>query len=370
MSAASAGQAPTVLLVSPLPPRAGGIGVQSAMWLRRMRADGWRVRALRYNTGERQVASWPRPLRRGVKVLLWLVYLLRVLAAVPRCDVVLLVTNSYMTFHLKARPVLRVAGWFGRPVVLLYKGGDAARFLEAQGDVVLPAMRRAARLVVPSPFLEEVFAGHSLEAAIIPNMIDDERFTFRPRPVEPLRGLVTRALEPLYNNACAIRAWAILRRRHPDAELWIAGEGPLKHELHRLAEAECPGGVRFVGQVPHGEMGRLYDQCTVLVNPTNVDNMPGSVLEGQTAGLPVVSTNVGGVPLLIEDRRTGLLVPPDDPEAMAAAVEQLVLDESLAPRLVEAAREAVQPYQWAAVGPAWQGLLREVAEGDASRHVR
>jgi glycosyltransferase involved in cell wall biosynthesis len=191
-------------------------------------------------------------------------------------------------------------------------------------------------------------------------MIDETRFTYRQRPVAPLRGLVTRSLEGIYNNACAIRAWAIVRRTHPDAELWIAGEGPEAAALRRLADELCPGAVRFLGQVRHEEMGGLYDQCTVLVNPTNIDNMPGSVLEGQTAGLPVVSTNVGGVPLVVEHDRTGLLVPPDDPEAMAAAVERLVAEPGLAERLVRAAREAVRKYQWSEVGPAWQRVIGEV----------
>lgn len=354
-------QRPTVLLVSPLPPRAGGIGVQSAMWLRGMTSDGWTVRTLRSNTGERVVSSWPRILRRAALALMWLAYLARVIVGLVRSRVIVLVTSSWLTFHLKARPVLRVAAWFGRPVILLYKGGDAGNFLAAEGRTVLPVIRRAARLVVPSDFLRQMFAGHGLAAAVLPNLIHEERFVFRLRPVTPLRGLVTRSLEAIYNNALAIRAWAILRRTHGEAELWIAGEGPEGVALRRLADELCPGAVRFLGQLRHEDMGRVYDQCTVLVNPTNIDNMPGSVLEGQTAGLPVVSTNVGGVPLLVEHEKTGLLVPRDDPQAMAAAVERLIAEPGLAERLARQAREAVRKYEWRQVGPAWQQLIANVA---------
>jgi len=358
----SATPRPTVLLVSPLPPRAGGIGIQSAMLLRGLRADGWTVRTVRSNTGERVVTHWPRMLRRVALGLVWLGFLARVAVGLLRSRVVILVTSSWLTFHLKARPVLRVAAWLRRPVILLYKGGDAGNFLAAEGAVVLPSLRRAARLVVPSEFLRDMFAKYGLTATVVPNLIDAERFVYRPRPVAPLRGLVTRSLESIYNNALAIRAWAILRRRHPEAELWIAGEGPEEASLRRLAEELCPGAVRFLGQQRHEDMGRLYDQCTVLVNPTNIDNMPGSVLEGQTAGLPVVSTNVGGVPLLVQHGETGLLVPPDDAEAMAAAVERLMTEDGLAERLVRQAREAVRPYQWQAVGAKWQQLIAEATE--------
>jgi glycosyltransferase involved in cell wall biosynthesis len=354
-------QRPTVLLVSPLPPRAGGIGIQSAMLLRGLRADGWTVRTVRSNTGERAVTHWPRVLRRVALSLVWLGFLVRVVVALLHSRVVILVTSSWLTFHLKARPVLRLASWLGRPVILLYKGGDAGNFIVAEGHVVLPCIRRAARLVVPSEFLRDMFASHGLAATVVPNLIDAERFVYRPRPVAPLRGLVTRSLESIYNNAMAIRAWAILRRRHPDAELWIAGEGPEEAALRRLAEELCPGAVRFLGQQRHEDMGRLYDQCTVLVNPTNIDNMPGSVLEGQTAGLPVVSTNVGGVPLLVQHETTGLLVPPDDPEAMAAAVERLMTEGGLVERGVRHAREAVRKYEWQTVGIAWQQLIAAAA---------
>jgi glycosyltransferase involved in cell wall biosynthesis len=356
-----AAQRPKLLLVSPLPPRAGGIGIQSAMLLRGLVRDGWTVRPIRSNTGERVVAGWPRLLRRLALGFVWCGFLARVAVGLLRSQAVILVTSSWLTFHLKARPVLSLAVWFGRPVILVYKGGDAGNFIAAEGAKVLPAIHRARRLVVPSEFLRAMFAGHGLAAQVIPNLIDEQRFSFRPRPVEPLRGLVTRSLEPIYNNALAIRAWAILRRTHPGAELWIAGEGPDEAMLRRLAEEICPGAVRFLGQQRHEDMGRLYDQCTVLVNPTNIDNMPGSVLEGQTAGLPVVSTNVGGVPLLVEQEKTGLLVPPDNPGAMAAAVERLVSESGLAERLARRAREAVRKYEWQVVGAQWQKLIADVA---------
>jgi L-malate glycosyltransferase len=351
---------PRVLLVAPLPPRTGGMGVQSALWLDRMRADGWTVRAARSNTGDGLTSTWPQWIRRPVRTLVWLAYLVRLIAAIPRAEVVVLVTSSWMTFHLKARPVFRIALWLHRPIVLVYRGGDAENFFAAEGEKVLPVIRRAAHVTVPSQFLVDLFARHGLDATPLPNLINEQRFVYRERPVRPLRGLVTRSLEGIYNNACAIRAWAILRRTHADAELWLAGEGPERAALEQLADAVCPGAVRFLGQIRHEEMGGIYDQCTVLVNPTNIDNMPGSVLEGQTAGLPVVSTNVGGVPLVVVHDRTGLLVPPDDPEAMAAAVERLIVEPDLATRLVHAAREAVQPLQWRDVGPQWQRIIREV----------
>jgi glycosyltransferase involved in cell wall biosynthesis len=346
-----------LLLVSPLPPRAGGIGVQSNLWLRCMRDDGWDVRAIRSNAAERSLASLPKVPRRLLLALTWMLYVLRVAVALTRTDVVFLVTSSWRTFHLKARPILRMAAWLRRPVILVFKGGDAANFLAAEGDVVLPAVRTATHVVVQTGFLQKVFAAHGIDATVVPNLIDATRFRFRERAMMPLRGLVTRSLEPIYNNACAIRAWAILARSVRYAELWIAGEGPEEEYLRKLAQEVCPGRVRFLGQVRHEDIASIYDQCTVLVNPSLIDNMPGSVLEAQTAGLPVVSTNVGGVPLVVHDGQTGLLIPPDDPEAMARAVERLLAEPGLAHHLVRHARESVRKFEWAEVRVAWNRLI-------------
>lgn len=353
-----------LLLVSPLPPPPGGIALQSRLWARRMREDGWPVRCISSIRDEHRLEAWPGAARRAGKLALWGRFVAQCAAEVARCDAVVIATSSWLTFHLKARPVVELARRIGRPTVLWFKGGNVGNFLDRSGPGVVEALRRVDRLVSPSRFVADVFARYDLDAEIVPNVVDEWRFVYRPRPMRPIRGLVARALEPIYNNACAIRAWGIVRRRDPDAELWLAGRGPEEAMLRELAREVCPGGVRFLGAVEHDRMGEVFDRATCLVNPTEIDNMPNAVLEGQAAGLPVIATRVGGTPLLVDRDETGLLIERDDHEALAEAVLRLADDEALKNRIVEQAREAVRGYQWSTVGPRWHGVI----EAAVARH--
>jgi glycosyltransferase involved in cell wall biosynthesis len=94
-----------------------------------------------------------------------------------------------------------------------------------------------------------------------------------------------------------------------------------------------------------------------------VDNTPVSVLEAMACGLCVVSTRVGGIPYLLQHGRDALLVPPNDPEAMAAAVRRVLTEPALAESLSHNARLKAEQFDWSAILPQWQALLASVAEG-------
>jgi glycosyltransferase involved in cell wall biosynthesis len=97
----------------------------------------------------------------------------------------------------------------------------------------------------------------------------------------------------------------------------------------------------------------LYRSADAMLNPSLVDNMPISVLEAFASGVPVVSTNVGGVPFIAQDGRNALLVPPSDPQACAAALERVLTDAALAERLARVALEDAETYAWVRVKELW-----------------
>jgi glycosyltransferase involved in cell wall biosynthesis len=173
--------------------------------------------------------------------------------------------------------------------------------------------------------------------------------------------LVARNLEPIYDNATALRAFALVRAVHPLASLVIAGSGPQRAELEALArELGVADGVTFTGRVDNHAMAQLYRNADMMLNCSLVDNMPNSVLESLACGVPVVSTNVGGVPYLVEDGRTALLVPAAAPAQMAQAVLRLCAEPALAASLREAGLRQVQQYTWHNVRPRLLDVYRSV----------
>jgi len=300
---------------------------------------------------------------RGLRAVFRLLpYLWRVWGLAGRADVIHLMANSGWSWQLFAAPVVWV-GWLrGTPVIVNYRGGEARHYLETSARWVLPTLARASSLVVPSGFLREVFSDFGVSARVIPNIIDLD--TFRPGESSPGEGLtlvVTRNLEAIYGLDTAIRAVALARERVPGIRLKIAGSGPLLAELRELADSLGLGdAVTFMGRLERAEVVALYRDGDAMLNPARVDNMPNSVLEALACGLPVISTNVGGVPFIVEDGRTALLVDPDDAAAMAGAILALWDDRALRAGLSERGRTEVARYGWDRVKPQWLDLYRQM----------
>jgi L-malate glycosyltransferase len=147
--------------------------------------------------------------------------------------------------------------------------------------------------------------------------------------------------------------------RSPRAHLSVAGSGPERARLEALAsELGLQGAVTFTGRLENHEMVGLYRGASVVMNPSRVDNMPISILESLACGVPVVSTNVGGVPDLVSDGRTALLVPPEDPDAMAAAAISLLEDPKRADALRAAGLALAREYGWSRVRERWRDVYR------------
>jgi glycosyltransferase involved in cell wall biosynthesis len=169
--------------------------------------------------------------------------------------------------------------------------------------------------------------------------------------------VITRNLEPIYGLDTAIRALALVREKVPEIQLKIAGSGPQSAELEQLVQGlGLADTVAFVGRLERQQIVALYHSAHAMLNPSRVDNMPNSVLEALACGLPVISTNVGGVPYIVENGRTALLVTPDNAQEMAQAVIALYTDGALRRRLRENGRQAVAQYAWNEVKPQWLAL--------------
>ena len=344
-----------VILVGPLPPPAGGMATQTVQLGHLLTDAGASVHIVQTNLPYRPAWLAGVP---GLRALMRLLCYVRRLWRALRsggATVMHLMANSGWSWHLFAVPAIVVARLHGVPVVVNYRGGGAAAFLAAQHRWVRPILARAQVLILPSRFLLEIFARYGVEGRIVPNVIDLDLFfpPMAPRERSPAPHLVvTRHLEAIYDNACALRACARLVGAYPGIRLTIAGTGPERAALERLAhELGIQPCVRFVCQLSRQDVAELYRHADVMLNPSRAGNMPNSVLEAMASGVVVVSTDVGGVPYLIEDGRTGLLVAAGDDQAMAEAVARVCSDEALRRRLVDAAREEVGRYRWSEVAP-------------------
>jgi len=338
-------------LIGPLPPPFGGMANQTRQLVELLRGEGVAVEVVRVNAPYRP--AWVEHVK-GLRALFRLLpYLMQLWRAAGRNDLFHIMANSGWSWHLFAAPAIAIAKMRGKTVVVNYRGGEAEEFFARSFAWVKPSLDKADAIVVPSGFLGEIFAKRGFAARIVPNIVNLERFSpgeQRAPDASAPHILVARNLEKLYDNASALRAFALIRQRHPTARLTIAGSGPEREALHALArELGVADAVSFAGRVENSDMPALYKTVTIALNPSRADNMPISILEALASGVPVVSTHVGGVPFLVEDGKTALLVPPGDHEAMARACLRLLDERDLTARLVAAGQALAREFAWSQV---------------------
>ena len=312
----------------------------------------------------------------GIRALFRLIpYLWQLWRTAGKVRLFHVMANSGWSWHLFAAPAIWI-GWFrGVRVIVNYRGGEAEEFFSRSFRWIRPSLNKVTLIIVPSGFLADVFKRRDVATRIVPNIVNLERFTAgeRHRHSSGDAGpklLVTRNLEPIYDIDTALRVLQQVRKSFPEASITICGSGPERDRLVALAQAlEIESAVVFTGRVDNEQIAALYQSADVMVNPSLADNMPNSVLEALASGVPVVSTEVGGVPYLVQHEKTALLVPVSDVDAMAKAVIRVLETPELAARLAAAGLAEIQQYTWPNVEGKLQAVYTDALMEEGSREI-
>lgn len=289
------------------------------------------------------------------------IYIAQLVPAVKRAEVLHVFSAAYWSFLLAPTPALVLGRWAGCATILNYRSGEAEDHFR-RWSTARWTLRLVDQIVVPSGYLADVFRRFGFNAQAVQNVIDRSLFRFRQRSTLLPRFITNRNLEPMYNVAMVLRAFEQIQSAVPDATLWIAGEGSERASLENLASQLKLRGVSFLGKVGVTEMPTCLDRCDIYLNGSDIDNMPMSLVEAFACGLPVVSTDAGGIPYIVTHERNGLLVDCNDHNAMAKAALRLLLEPQFAKTLVNNASDSCERYVWDCVRQQWVDLYHRVAE--------
>jgi len=360
----------TVLLIAPVPPPFGGMALQAGQLGRLLEQDGMRVVRFPSNfelPGGLRVFEKVPGLRTGLRALWIWVKLWR---QMPRIQIIHIFAASWLYFFAVACPAIVVGRIHRKRLILNYRGGGAKQFFDKFGFVLRPFFRAVSAVTAPSEFLAEIIQSHfDVPVSIVPNILDFSLFRYRCRSTVQPKLLVTRHLEAMYDIESVIRAFQLVQSRHPEATLWIAGTGSQETYLRDLVENLGLKWVRFLGQVPHKDLPATLDQCDIFINASLVDNFPGSLLEASAAGLPVVSTNSGGIPAIYQDGKNALLRNPSDWRGLAEAVDEVLMSPSLAMKLSTEGAAVARNCDWTAVRKSLYLVYGTAPEPDPVRTV-
>ena len=358
-----ASRALRVCVVAPSLRILGGQAIQAQRLMNHLRAvPGAEVGFVPHNPALPGPLAWLQRVRFVRTVVNTIAYVGLLLVRLPRYDIVHVFSAAYWSYFLGPMFAILVGRLYGKQVILNYRSGELEDHLERWGGIAVRTMGLATRIVTPTPYLTGVYARFGLRAEVIPNYLDIERLTYRVR--DPLRPvfLINRLFEPLYDYPCSLDAFRRIQAEVPDARLIIAGYGPLREQILRWIDELGLRNVDFRGKVTPAEMTELYQRADIYLNSPKLDCFPSSILDAFAAGVPVVTTDAGGIRHIVEHDRTGWMVACGDSAGLAEGALRMLAEPEYARRLAAAGRRELESrYVWDAVGPQWEDLYRRLS---------
>lgn len=292
------------------------------------------------------------------KVLRLLDMISKVIRFGPKVDKVLIDTYSTQNYYY-AFIISQLCRLLKVDYLPILHGGNLPSRLKSNPRMSRMIFKNAEHNISPSAYLKNAFEEVGYKNVIhIPNTIEITNYPFTKRTFDEPRLLWLRSFSVIYNPQLALKVMDLLKKSHPGVQLCMVGpdsDGTLD-DLKKMAE-NLNLDVKFTGKLSKQDWIKLSKDYNIFINTTNFDNMPVSVIEAMALGLPVVSTNVGGMPFLIESGKNGILVEPENAEEMAQAVLSLLYDGKTRHNTIECAREQAEQFDWKNVKKIWLKIL-------------
>jgi glycosyltransferase involved in cell wall biosynthesis len=240
-------------------------------------------------------------------------------------------------------------------------GGNLPDRLVASTKMSEMIFKNSYRNIAPSNYLKSEFQKHGFTVDYMPNVLEVSSYTYKQRKVFQPKLLYVRALHRLYNPKMAIQVLAKVLEEYPNAELCMVGpdkDGSLEQCKYLSETLGIDDSVTFTGLLSKTEWHELSNNYDIFINTTTIDNTPISVMEAMALGLVVVSTNVGGMPYLIADNETGILVESNNIDDMVRAIEKITSNHLQGSKITSEARRTVEQFDWSVVKESWKAVLK------------
>ncbi len=274
-------------------------------------------------------------------------------------DIALIDTYSTQNFYY-AFFVGGICKWLSIPYILILHGGNLPERLKNNKRLSDFLFKNSKKNVSPSKYLLKVFDDFGYTNVIyIPNTIEIKTYSFLNRAIEP-KLLWVRSFSEIYNPMMALKVVEQLLPQFPQTKLCMVGpekDGSLQKCKAYAKKKGLP--VTFTGKLEKEDWISLSENYSIFINTTNFDNTPVSVIEAMALGLPVVSTNVGGIPFLLDHNEDALLVGQNNIVEFSIAVQKILLSQELAHKLTINARKKAESFDWEKVKHYWFKLLDE-----------
>lgn len=275
-----------------------------------------------------------------------------------KTDYVLIDTYSTLNFYYAYLSSL-LCRIFKLKYIPILHGGNLPKRLKKSPKLSKAIFNNAYINVAPSAYTKHHFEEFGINnITCIPNSIQLEKYPFKKRKIQDVKLLWVRSFSKIYNPELAVKILKALENEGIKASLCMVGpekDGSM-NTTKALAE-KLNVEVRFTNKLSKKAWVELSKNYTIFINTTYFDNMPVSVIEAMALGLPVISTNVGGIPYLIKNKENGFLVEADNTLAFVEAIKFVINNPNKISEVADNALKTVKHYNWNVVKHAWFKVL-------------
>lgn len=275
-----------------------------------------------------------------------------------KADYVIIDTYSTINFWY-AFAVSQLCRILKLKYIPVLRGGDLPERLKKSPKLCALIFNNAYKNVAPSKYLMHYFELAKIQNLIyIPNTIELKNYPFKLRENIAPKLLWVRSFAKIYNPKMAVDVFHAIKKEYPEATLCMVGpekDGSLE-ETKKYSQ-NLGLDVQFPGRLSKKEWINLSENYDIFLNTTHFDNTPVSVMEAMALGLPIISTNVGGIPFLLEDKKTAILVNDGDVKNMTEAVKLVLENSQFAKSLSRNSRLLASKFDWEEVKQYWMEIL-------------
>lgn len=279
-----------------------------------------------------------------------------------KVDWVIIDTYSTTAFHFAWTSAL-LSKIVGLNYILILRGGNLSNRFEKSFFVAKSMVKNASRIIAPSGYLQQLTQNKfDINTVLIPNFIDIHYYPFKQRHAitDDVKLLWVRAFDKIYNPTLAIQIVEVARKKGINVSLTMVGpdkDGSLLSCQDLAKHLEIEKFINFTGRLSKTDWISIAQEHDIFINTTNIDNTPVSVMEAMATGLPVITTNVGGIPFLFENGKEGIMVEPNQADLFVKAIQALIAEPLMYHDLSLAARTKALEWDWKIVKSQWKSIL-------------
>lgn len=281
------------------------------------------------------------------------------------CDIIHIISASGNALWLKDLPAIIISRLYGKKVVLNFVGGKALKNFNNWPWLKKLPFKLTNAIVVPTNIFKKLIEEDSMSSSIftIPHVVDIDKF-YSPIHLKKNNHVLiaSKSFEKYSGYDFLIDVFKEIKKDFPAAQFWILGDGPEKNKIIEDIKKSKVCDVKLYGNLPHNEVPEYYSRSSIFLHASKYESFGLALVEAMASSLPIVSFNIGGIPEVVMDKKTGYLVDYRDMDKFIEVTKKLITDDLHRREMGSYGKKHSKKYHWINIKKQWYRLYKNLVD--------